>query len=100
MNLIRVYAGEALLRVAALCAKAGRAVGGGVPIVTLRPAAAGSVEVEADVVLPVGLVRGLRIDSEDSCEIVGVRSVNGRRARLDRKLAHNYPNGCAARVLI
>lgn len=100
MNLIRVYAGELLLRAAALCAKTGRQIGGGVPVVHVVEAAANARELEVDVRLPPGIVRGLRIDSADACEIVGVRSVSGRRAVLERPLAKTYPAGSSVRVLI
>lgn len=102
MNLIRVYAGELLLRAAALCAAAGRAMGGSVPEVCVVRAQAGSADVELSERLPGGLLapRGLTFTDADSREIVQVESVDGKRARLARKLAKSYAAGSPVRVLM
>lgn len=102
MNLIRVYAGEILLRAAALCAKAGRALSGSTPVAHVVMAEAGSADVELAEALPTGVLRprGLTFSDDDSREIVGVESTHGKRARLSRKLAKSYAAGSPVRVLM
>lgn len=102
MNLIRLYAGEILLRAAALCAKAGRSLSGSVPVAHVVKAEAGSADVELAEQLPAGILRprGLTFSDDDSREIVEVESTRGKRARLRRKLAKSYAAGSPVRVLM
>ena len=102
MNLMRIYAGEILLRAAAICAKAGRALGGAVPMAHVVEAKAGAVEVELAERLPTGVLRprGLTFADSESREIVPVESTDGKRARLGRKLAKSYAAGSPVRVLM
>ena len=89
-----MYAGEILLRAAALCAAAGRAMGGAVPEVCVVRAQAGSADVELSERLPGGLLapRGLTFTDADSREIVQVESTDGKLVGQTRGAAW-FPGG-------
>lgn len=61
----------------------------------------GFAEIELSVQVP-GFVRGIRLDvpGTNDCEIVKVVTARGRRVRIDRKLAHQYPKGAFAKLLV
>lgn len=95
---IRAYAGEACLRAAAYLARTGRSLHR-ISDVTVESAPEGSRVVTLSVEVP-RVVHGLRLELDDSMEIVRVEAVRGRQARIDRPLAHTYPRGAAARLLM
>lgn len=95
---IRAYAGEACLRAASYLARAGRSLHR-ISNVTVESAPAGARVVTLSVEVP-RVVQGLRLELDDSMEIVRVEAVRGRQARIDRPLVHGYPRGSAAKLLM
>lgn len=94
----RIYAGDALLKVASVLSVAGRRLLGN-PVTRLEGSTAvGAREVELDRAIP-RMTPALRLGG-DTCEVVKVVSVAGRRVRIDRPLAFAYPKGSTVAVLV
>lgn len=100
MNRIKLYAGDALLRVAQLCATAGRSLLGSPSAQLCGDHPAGSRELVLDSPAPRGITRGVKLFKGDDIEIRRVIAVRGCRLVLDAPTVHAYPNGAEARPLI
>lgn len=93
-------AGDALLRVAQVCAIAGRKLLEHPRVLVVGDHSAGSEWVTLDTRLPLSILRGVKLTVGNDIEIRKVVAVNGRRIRLDCPTVHAYPHGAEAFALI
>lgn len=100
MERFKWIAGDALLRLAQLCATAGRELLGKPRTVLVGDHAQGATELTLATRMPLGIVKAIRLDTSSSYEVRRVVSVHGRRVRLDCPTMHAYPDGTEARPQI
>ncbi len=96
---LRSHVGNALLNVAGVLAKTGRAILGR-PTTHLRTSMAkGDQVVRLDRRIAT-VTEGLRLCGTKCDEIVRVKRVDGLDVTIDRPLAQDYPRGSSVKVLV
>ncbi len=100
MNRIPLYAGDALLRIAGVCAALGRKLLGKPATRLARAHEAGSQVLMLEARVPGGITTGFSLHREDSFEVVRTKRVDGARVEIDRPLSRSYPKGSLVKVLI
>lgn len=100
MERFKWIAGDALLRVAQLCATAGRRLLGTPKTTVVGDHPAGSQVITLETRMPMRIVKAVRLVGLKEDEIRFVRRVDGRRVTLDLPTMHAYPHGAEARPQI
>jgi hypothetical protein len=100
MERFKWIAGDALLRVAQVCATHGRRLLGTPKTTVVGDHAARSTIITLETRMPLGIVKGVRLVGDKEDEIRKVIAVDGKRITLDCPTMHAYPHGAEARPLI
>lgn len=100
MERFKWIAGDALLRVAQVCATYGRRLLGTPKTTVVGDHPARSVAITLETKMPLGIVKGVRLVGPEEDEIRKVIAVRGNRVHLDVPTQNAYPHGAEARPLI